>query len=272
MVKIKIFGIPYLNKGSRIHIKKKNKGKFTKYCNGKVTQKCIDKAKRSGNPTLVKRATFAENSRSWKHENGGSVHKPNGHRSVLDNGWINTKELKKKRKLVSFNQSGNIFKRLDIKGLKTDPEYKEGFNWYINDANINQIQDSLINRKASLPKRISTLSQIIPESGGNPDPHGNGAEGLVGWRGVRAKDLPKDLAGQIHKLMVELFENPSGKHWNHGGKGTSVNSGKEMYNLYNSTNNTQQATKALMKGYVRPEKSVYEQRLKFANLLKRYMK
>jgi hypothetical protein len=39
--------------------------------------------------------------------------------------------------------------------------------------------------------------------------------------------------------MVELFENPSGKYWNHGGKGTSVSSGKEMYNLYNSTNNTQ---------------------------------
>lgn len=55
------------------------------------------------------------NAKKWKHENGGSVHKPNGHRSVLDNGWINTKELKKRRKLVSFNQSGNIFKRLDIK-------------------------------------------------------------------------------------------------------------------------------------------------------------
>lgn len=107
---IEIFGIPCLKKGSGIHIKKKNKGKFTKYCNGKVTQKCIDEAKRSGNPTLVKRATFAQNSRSWKHEDGGNVHKPNGHRSVLDNGWINTKELKKKRKLVSFNQTGT-FKR-----------------------------------------------------------------------------------------------------------------------------------------------------------------
>jgi hypothetical protein len=29
---------------------------------------------------------------------------------VLDNGWINTKELKKRRKLVSFNQTGT-FKR-----------------------------------------------------------------------------------------------------------------------------------------------------------------
>ena len=34
------FGIPFLKKGG-IHIKKKNKGLFTKYCNGKVTEECI---------------------------------------------------------------------------------------------------------------------------------------------------------------------------------------------------------------------------------------
>ena len=60
-----VFGIPYLKKG--IHIKKKNRGSFTKYCKGKVTQSCIDKAKRSGNSKLVKKAVFAENSRKWKH-------------------------------------------------------------------------------------------------------------------------------------------------------------------------------------------------------------
>lgn len=55
---------PYVyKKGGSIHIKEKNKGKFTEYCNGKVTQECIDKAKKSGNKKLVKRAVFAENSR-----------------------------------------------------------------------------------------------------------------------------------------------------------------------------------------------------------------
>lgn len=49
----------------KIHIKKKNRGKFTSYCGGKVTQSCIDKAKASGNAKLVKRAIFAENSRHW---------------------------------------------------------------------------------------------------------------------------------------------------------------------------------------------------------------
>jgi large subunit ribosomal protein L10 len=49
--------IEFLKNGSGIHIKKKNRGKFTDYCGGKVTNECIRKAKASGNPTLVKRAT-----------------------------------------------------------------------------------------------------------------------------------------------------------------------------------------------------------------------
>ena len=70
---LELLGIPYYKKGSGIHIKKKNRGKFTDYCGGKVTQECIDKAKKSGNPTLKKRAVFAENARAWKHQKGGMV-------------------------------------------------------------------------------------------------------------------------------------------------------------------------------------------------------
>lgn len=68
---LEILGIPFYKKGSGIHIKKKNRGKFTEYCGGKVTQECINKAKKSKNPTLRKRATFAQNSRKWKHQEGG---------------------------------------------------------------------------------------------------------------------------------------------------------------------------------------------------------
>lgn len=55
----------YLKKGGGIHIKKKNRGKFTEYCDGKVTNECIQCAKKSGNKKLVKRAVFAENARKW---------------------------------------------------------------------------------------------------------------------------------------------------------------------------------------------------------------
>lgn len=51
--------------GNKIYIKKKNRGTFTKYCKGKVTEECIRKGKNSPNPAIRKRAIFAQNSRRW---------------------------------------------------------------------------------------------------------------------------------------------------------------------------------------------------------------
>ena len=59
--------------GSGIHIKKKNRGKFTDYCGGKVTEECIQRGKHSSNPTTRKRANFAANARKWKHLFGGKL-------------------------------------------------------------------------------------------------------------------------------------------------------------------------------------------------------
>lgn len=64
--------IDLFKKGNKIHIKKANRGKFTEYCGGKVTQECISRGKNSSNPKIRKRATFAANARKWsKHYNGG---------------------------------------------------------------------------------------------------------------------------------------------------------------------------------------------------------
>lgn len=59
--------------GGKIHIKKANRGKFTKYCGGKVTSECIARGKRSSDPAVRKRATFAANARKWKHAFGGDL-------------------------------------------------------------------------------------------------------------------------------------------------------------------------------------------------------
>jgi len=48
-----------------IHIKKKNRGKFTEYCGGKVTDECIQRGLNSSNPTTRKRANFARSARGW---------------------------------------------------------------------------------------------------------------------------------------------------------------------------------------------------------------
>ena len=63
-----------LKKGNKIYIKPKNRGKFTEYCHGKVTNECIQKGKNSSNPAIRKRATFAANARKWKHKDGGVLY------------------------------------------------------------------------------------------------------------------------------------------------------------------------------------------------------
>ena len=69
----KVDWINTYKKGSKIKIKKANRGKFTEYCGGKVTSDCIARGKRSPSATIRKRATFAANARKWKHELGGII-------------------------------------------------------------------------------------------------------------------------------------------------------------------------------------------------------
>ena len=71
--------------GGKIHIKPENRGKFTKYCGGKVTSECIAKGKRSSDPAVRKRATFAANARKWHHAFGGDL---NTHGADFTNGQI----------------------------------------------------------------------------------------------------------------------------------------------------------------------------------------
>ena len=65
--------IEFYKKGNKIYIKKKNRGKFTDYCGGKVTDECIQRGKNSSDPKIRKRATFAANARTWKHQLGGVI-------------------------------------------------------------------------------------------------------------------------------------------------------------------------------------------------------
>ena len=103
MDNFELFSIPMLANGSGIHIKKENRGKFTE--TKKRTGKTTEELTHSKNPLTRKRAIFAQNSRKFKHEDGGEVHKPNGHRSILDNGWFKTKDLKKNHPLT-YQQGG----------------------------------------------------------------------------------------------------------------------------------------------------------------------
>ena len=65
--------LDFLKNGSGIHIKEKNKGSFTRWCGGNVTEECIRRGKASSNPKIRKKATFADNARHFKHQQGGII-------------------------------------------------------------------------------------------------------------------------------------------------------------------------------------------------------
>lgn len=97
--------LEFLKNGSGIHIKEKNKGKFTSYCGGKVTDECIQKGKNSSNPAIRKRATFAANARKWKHKKGGIIKAEDGTKtnwwSKIGNGLKNFGESKVGQQIIS---------------------------------------------------------------------------------------------------------------------------------------------------------------------------
>ena len=92
--------IPFAKTG--IHIKEENRGKFTASAKaaGESVQEHAHNVVKDPNATTLqkRRAQFAINATKFKHEEGAKIHKPDGHRSILDNGWISTKQLKKKHR------------------------------------------------------------------------------------------------------------------------------------------------------------------------------
>ena len=106
--------LEFLKNGSGIHIKPKNRGSFTRWCGGEVTNECIARGKRSSNSAIRKKATFADNARHFKHKDGGKAF-VNGV-NVLDSNPKMYKYNKKYKmaqegaKLTFWQQAGNWIK------------------------------------------------------------------------------------------------------------------------------------------------------------------
>jgi len=56
----------FIQKAVKKMEKKGTEGSFKEYCGGEVTKSCIDKAMKSGDPKLVKKANFAKNIKAYK--------------------------------------------------------------------------------------------------------------------------------------------------------------------------------------------------------------
>ena len=143
----KINMIEFLKKGSGIHIKKENRGKFTSYCGGKVTDECIQKGKNSSNPAIRKRATFADNARHFKHKEGGIIKADEG-----------TKFLSKQWFKNAGNDISDFFSSDTGKGLLDLG--KKAFSGYTDYRTTSNLLDSQVEQaKADLEQTYNDTIQ-----------------------------------------------------------------------------------------------------------------
>jgi hypothetical protein len=113
-------------KGGTIHIKEKNKGKFTE--TKKRTGKTTEELTHSKNPITRKRAIFAQNAKKWKHEEGGTLTFPEGGKTTTDYYHTNDKGIIDAGPYagLTVSEAGEMNKsqRSDIAKAKKDAQAK----------------------------------------------------------------------------------------------------------------------------------------------------
>lgn len=230
-----INNIPTVSVGKTgIKIKKSHQGLFTKYCNGKVTQKCIDKAKRSGNPTLVKRAVFAENSRKWskKHLIGGVIPKAkNGFKNPYKHGdkycesnecaYFSNHTLNDNGYMISgnaWNPRGVDSIYNGFEGLtKPNTFNTEDYDTYARNA-VKNVYNNFITRQQLNPNEVYTVNMFYSNSP-NKEKAFNESNGVYGTHtGYLNYDQNDDtwyvthnIHGKIYKQKFGQLQNPEGQ-------------------------------------------------------------
>lgn len=205
--------VEIMKSGAKIKIKDSQKGSFTKYCNGKVTNECIRRGKNSPDPKIRKKAIFAQNARKWKHASGGST----------------------------------LFE-----GIKTtnNRSYNPNYINYINDrlasANISPVQRisilaNIIEESGGDPFTRSADGKF----------YGLLQWDKNRYKKTSEKDVYKEIDNQVNYILSTINNTTDSQSWTHGGKGSNYNTLKEAISDFN-TDSLENAMRGFTLGYVRP--------------------
>lgn len=164
-------------------------------------------------------------------------------RLKYQNGGDNPKG-KKKQKEVDLTP-------LDLQTMyANNPIY--GDNRYMDTTLLRNMDNFMIRRNVGYPQRVAMATNVHQE-GSKLGSHGNGAYGLVGWRGSRATPvINTNDSVQFQYLYDTTLGDYDNSHWHHGGKGSGYNTAKEAQQAFIDADNVEDATRALTYGYVRP--------------------
>lgn len=226
------------SKGGKIYIKPSKRGTFTAAAKkrGKGVQEFARQVlanKENYSPAMVKKANFARNFGGHRKDEGGYKEQA---KDIL-------------RKQVEGLKSKNSKNPRRVDFTTYNPLYDRSFI----PENMSTLQDSMINRGYPEPQRYTVLSNILHESGGDP----NAIDATGKFRGIAQwskERYPEDLSfeEQITKLLneSEISEQP---YWSDGGGGKPyIGKLKDGYDKFWSTPYTDSAALYYTKGYIRP--------------------
>lgn len=226
------------SKGGKIYIKPSKRGTFTAAAKkrGMGVQEFASKVlanKGNYSPAMVKKANFARNFGGHRKDEGGYKEQA---KDIL-------------RKQVEGLKSKNSKNPRRVDFTTYNPLYDRSFI----PKNMSALQDSMINRGYPEPQRYTVLSNILHESGGDP----NAIDATGKFRGIAQwskERYPEDLSfeEQITKLLneSEISEQP---YWSDGGGGKPyIGKLKDGYDKFWSTPYTDSAALYYTKGYIRP--------------------
>lgn len=226
------------SKGGKIYIKPSKRGTFTAAAKkrGMGVQEFASKVlanKGNYSPAMVKKANFARNFGGHRKDEGGYKEQAKDIlREQVDG--LKSKNSKNPRR-VDFTTYSPLYDRSFIP------------------KNMSALQDSMINRGYPEPQRYTVLSNILHESGGDPNAIDSTGKfrGIAQWSKER---YPEDLSfeEQITKLLNES-EIPKQPYWSDGGGGKPyIGKLKDGYDKFWSTPYTDSAALYYTKGYIRP--------------------
>ena len=244
--------------GGRIHIKEKNRGKFTAL--KKRTGHSASWFKAHGTPAQRKMATFALNARKWKHADGGLLR-------TYGEGTPGTVQEAAPKKL----------KRVDIQEWF---EQEGNRNRPVNVPAMEQMQDSLIARGWGLPQRLAVLATAAQEMDANgAASRGVGGNGYLGYSESRMPltyldDTPEGRGKQIHFLLDDLTTTHSDNWLDGGAGGPKIMNGKDGFNQFWNSDNVYEATRILNKSNIRPagREAAWNNRAGVAKAMQKHLK
>lgn len=225
-----------------------------------------DKYKLPGHPTFSDESVYSQGPMIGGHWTVGDTFVPSTN-NAQRYPWLYNQNRQYSEAEIDTRRAGGLYDTskdnfadltpIDLSIMKANRKMY-GKDRYIDNKLMQDLDNYLVYRGVGLPQRQAILFSVQQE-GSTAESHGNGAYGLVGWRGNRLKEvLGKNARQQATYLVNTLYEKDRkniSTNWHNGGEGSGYQNAREAQDAFINAKTAKDATHALNFGYIRPDYS-----------------